>query len=271
MTAYDYGFRIYNPAIGRWLSRDPLWEKYPEYSPYAYAADNPILFIDPDGREIIIAHLSEAQQKQYNAQISKLKEENIYFNVLYSMLESSDIKYYLTEGERKQVAGSFVPGINNKGEKVTTGGNIDFRTFEVDQSTAMEEFFHAFQNEIYVDKGPNAKLGDLGSNVEFEAKFLKLMADINLGGQINVFPDSEELFSIAFELIEKYELTDDQKESYFDALNIFVDYHKKQKDEIEQQTGKRPKDLYDSPATGQTPDAAFKVLEAGDKKKSNDE
>ncbi len=37
----------------RWLSVDPLAEKYPNYSPYVYCANNPINAIDPDGRVII--------------------------------------------------------------------------------------------------------------------------------------------------------------------------------------------------------------------------
>jgi len=264
---YDFSGYGYDALTGRRKRPDPLAAKYPRISPYAAFNNNPILYVDPDGKEIVIVHLSETQQNQYNAQISKLRAEDVYFDVLYSMLESSDIKYYITEGQRTQVAGSFVPGINNKGEKVATGGNVDFKSFGFDQGTAMEEFFHAFQNETYADKGSYNKLSDVGGNVEFEAKFLKLMVDINKGGLIMVFPDIEGLNDIVYDLIEKYDLTDDQKQGYFNALNTFIDYHKQQKDQIEKETGKRPKDLYDAPATEQKPDAAFKVLKAGDKKK----
>ena len=48
---YDYGFRIYNPRLGRFLSVDPLSPKYPWYTPYQFAGDNPILNIDLDGLE----------------------------------------------------------------------------------------------------------------------------------------------------------------------------------------------------------------------------
>lgn len=41
---YDYGDRIYNPRIGRWLSLDPLQKKYPNETPYFYTGGNPILF-----------------------------------------------------------------------------------------------------------------------------------------------------------------------------------------------------------------------------------
>jgi RHS repeat-associated protein len=51
LTAYDYGFRIYNPGIGKFLSVDPLSSSYPFYTPYQYAGNVPIKCIDLDGGE----------------------------------------------------------------------------------------------------------------------------------------------------------------------------------------------------------------------------
>ena len=53
---YDYGFRIYNPRLGKFLSVDPLTKGYAWYTPYQFAGNKPIVAIDLDGLEEYLVH-----------------------------------------------------------------------------------------------------------------------------------------------------------------------------------------------------------------------
>jgi RHS repeat-associated protein len=62
-NAYDFGARIYDSRLGRWMSTDPLQKKYPSLSPYNFVANSPLQYIDADGREIIVTREKREGQK----------------------------------------------------------------------------------------------------------------------------------------------------------------------------------------------------------------
>ena len=47
--SYDFDARMYYPALCRFMTMDPLCEKYYSISPYAYCNNNPVKYVDPDG------------------------------------------------------------------------------------------------------------------------------------------------------------------------------------------------------------------------------
>ena len=57
-----YGARYYwSELLTGWLSVDPMADKYPNISPYAYCAWNPLKLVDPDGKEINPVYTREGQ------------------------------------------------------------------------------------------------------------------------------------------------------------------------------------------------------------------
>ena len=52
---YDYGARHYDAALGRFTTQDPLAKDYYATSPYGYCLNNPVKFVDPDGKDVVIS------------------------------------------------------------------------------------------------------------------------------------------------------------------------------------------------------------------------
>jgi RHS repeat-associated protein len=48
-NSYNFEFRSYDARVGRWWGVDPLSDKYPSLTPYAYCANNPVRYVDPTG------------------------------------------------------------------------------------------------------------------------------------------------------------------------------------------------------------------------------
>jgi RHS repeat-associated protein len=59
-NSLDFGARMYDSRLGRWLSLDPLAAKYPTLSPYNFVGNSPLMFIDPDGKRIVVYHNGKA-------------------------------------------------------------------------------------------------------------------------------------------------------------------------------------------------------------------
>jgi len=66
----DYGMRIYDPRVGRFLSVDPLSHYYPELTPYQFSSNSPIKNIDLDGAE---AMPDDLLRRAINSGVSALK------------------------------------------------------------------------------------------------------------------------------------------------------------------------------------------------------
>ena len=62
-NSYDFGARMSDSRIGRFLSVDPIDFKFPDFSPFSFCLNNPLVFVDPTGEEPSPAAYKSAAKK----------------------------------------------------------------------------------------------------------------------------------------------------------------------------------------------------------------
>ncbi|SKB90493.1 RHS repeat-associated core domain-containing protein [Macellibacteroides fermentans] len=142
------------PALGRFTTLDPLAEKYYSVSPYVYCANNPVKFIDPDGREIRI----------YRSQVLNEEKATVIIEVTGKLVNKSSTEY---TNEQLQ---SYAERLSSSISKIYTGEgeNINFRaevniTVATDQNgiTESDHIFTLFnQGELPGSEGKSTIAGN---------------------------------------------------------------------------------------------------------------
>jgi RHS repeat-associated protein len=99
----DYGFRIYDPILGKFLSVDPLTQQYPELTPYQFASNRPLDGVDLDGKEwtrnVTIDNKNKIITTEYTVQVKVINQTTNHNNPQYTDRIMQNVK--------KQVESSF--------------------------------------------------------------------------------------------------------------------------------------------------------------------
>ena len=97
----DYGARLYDNILPRWTTPDPLAEKYYGISPYAFCNNNPVNFVDPDGRKLYFAKgVSDKFKRQFAATVKFMNSKGTAGDL--AKLHSSETIYYIGEINKGQ-------------------------------------------------------------------------------------------------------------------------------------------------------------------------
>jgi RHS repeat-associated protein len=137
-TGYDFfGARSYASVLSIWLSPDPLSDKYPEISPYAYAAWNPVKYIDPDGRKCTLSVNYKTNTITISAKYYALKGDSRYAQKAANFWNNQKgLTYTAKDGTNYSVQFALdVYSTNNPTESAKFDGN----TFEIVKSLGCDE------------------------------------------------------------------------------------------------------------------------------------
>ncbi|MEZ4829533.1 MAG: RHS repeat-associated core domain-containing protein [Bacteroidia bacterium] len=151
------GARWYDPAAGRWWGVDGLAEKYFSISPFAYVANNPVKFIDPDGRYIRPGNIQASSYGKvykyirYNSVFvsnsqayanSKTNHYNLRYGLIRGMNPRNDYggtSLFTREKRDYNVGSGFNPGLES-----TTKGNFELLQTDIHKAQVMlHESVHA--------------------------------------------------------------------------------------------------------------------------------
>ncbi len=90
-NSYDFGARILDPRVGRWLSMDPLADKYASVSPYSAMGNNPMNMVDPDGKDIYYFERHESEWNIVYTHVATEKSVEVKYVYVYTHTNMFDL------------------------------------------------------------------------------------------------------------------------------------------------------------------------------------
>jgi RHS repeat-associated protein len=172
-NSQDYGMRMYDSRIGRWLSLDPLQRKYPDKSAYSSTSNNPVNRIDVDGNDdfhfytytcntVIAGRCNTSTVSWFTVTVTDTKNtytvHNIQKNSVINKYTSSEGKAYETT---KRVTGV------EAGNAILEFGLNELPDYAIIYYSGPDA---SFKPTTYTDAGDIQNLASLANRKNFENK-----------------------------------------------------------------------------------------------------
>lgn len=105
-NSYDFGARMHDPRLGRFLSLDPKIHEYPYMSPYCYAANNPIYYLDKNG-EVPVPLRTNPTIMDVWSYLSKNEGKIDKIQMLVILYHESKLNQFESNGAVEENSGDF--------------------------------------------------------------------------------------------------------------------------------------------------------------------
>ena len=166
-----YGSRYYSSEISMWLSTDPMADKYPNTSLYAYCSNNPIILVDPDGMDWFRSDKTGCVLWS-NKNDKKIEHDGeFYRNIGTSYKEYKDGIIFQYGNSRTEAS---ITEVNDEDRKFYfDGGQFIPSTFYTDDGTKV--------NISFLYNSPTGGNGDKPLSTEMVSALISAINDVNSG------------------------------------------------------------------------------------------
>ncbi len=214
-TGYSYfGARYYDSDISVWLSVDPLASQYPSMSAYMYTAGNPMMLVDPDGREFDDPNdVTRARNSQTEAR-NRVAELNNNIKALES-------KESLTDSEKQTLADSkdqvkvLEDHVSHLEEMITTK-DWKYAYKKVDESSSDVSTY--YKNGVvtmeYKESSPNAQAHEEAHGYQYISGALKISGGHDDNSSYDLSDEAE-----AYKIQVSYVNSERQK-AFYNIVNV---------------------------------------------------
>ena len=219
-TGYSYfGARYYDSDLSIWLSVVPiaigtLADKYPSMSSYMYCAGNPVMLVDPDGREFDDPDDVNRAQKSQETARTRITDLNTTITGLESRIDLNDAeKQTLVDSkDQKKVLEDHISHI----EDMITNTDWKFAYKKVDESS--NDIATSYKNGVvimeYIESSPNAQAHEETHGYQYISGDLKISGGQDDNATYDL-GDEAEAYKVQVSYVNSL-----KQQAFYDAVNV---------------------------------------------------